>query len=74
MEQDRDCVHEMVVNEVTIIADEALAESSEALVADLAEAAAVTNRALTSHGMQVDWEPGKSEALVLWHGHGFSLC
>ncbi|CAK0801015.1 unnamed protein product [Prorocentrum cordatum] len=65
--------HTVPVGEVTYVDDEAVlivGEDNASLNRNVALVAEAAHTTMEKHGMQLNWKPGKSEALIMWRGKG----
>ena len=64
-------VEDVACTDVTYVDDEAVlitSDTNEELVASVRCVAELLQTVLSKHGMLVNWDPGKTEALVMWRG------
>ena len=65
------------ITHVTFVDDEAIfitGTDNEELVANIKQVANTVDKTMSSHSMAVNWDPSKTEVIVLWAGKRTSAC
>ena len=65
------------ITDVTHVDDEAIfvtGAHNDELVANIKQVANTVDKTMSAHGMAVNWDPGKTEVIVLWSGKRTRAC